>query len=111
MAMGAERDPGETHANSTPWAASSSTKVAANDCVTSAIGSSRDSGAWGREAELLFGRRRRACHPPPRFHPERAHLARADLAHAGRLPLDRSRPPGPRRDADPARGAVLDGGV
>src|SRR5438105_5277737 len=45
MATGAERDPGETQANSTPCAASSSTKVAAKDCATSDIGSNRDSGA------------------------------------------------------------------
>src|ERR1700674_885272 len=44
IATGAERDPGETHAYSTPWAASSSTKVAANDCVTSIRLVDRDSG-------------------------------------------------------------------
>jgi hypothetical protein len=42
IAIGAEREPGETQANSTPCAASSSTKVAAKDCVTS-IGSVCDS--------------------------------------------------------------------
>ena len=42
MAIGAEREPGETQANSTPCTASSSTNVAAKDCVTS-IGSGCDS--------------------------------------------------------------------
>jgi hypothetical protein len=32
MPIGADRDPGDTHANSTPCAASSSTNVAANVC-------------------------------------------------------------------------------
>src|SRR2546430_5842495 len=52
MATGAERDTGETQANSTPCAASSSTKVAAKLWVTSDIGSSRDSGAW--DARLSY---------------------------------------------------------
>src|SRR5438552_15333077 len=108
MATGAEREPGETQANSTPCAASSSTKVAAKLVVTS-IGSSRDSGRWGRQPELLCHRRRTAGHPAARLHPERPELARTYRQDAPGLEVDRARHPRPWRDTDLERGAVLDG--
>src|SRR5436309_9581928 len=112
MAMGADREPGDTHANSTPWAASSSTKVAAKDWATSLIGWSRcDSGAWGRQAELLCRRRRRPRDAPPRLHAKRPQLARAHRQDAAGVALDRPRPARPRRDPDPPRRVVLDGGL
>src|SRR5207237_2762620 len=108
MATGADREPGDTQADSTPWAASSSTKVAAKDWATS-IGSSRDAGRWGRQAELLCRRRRRAGDPPARLHPGRPRLERAHLQDAGGMEVDRARPQGPRRDPGPQWRPLLDG--
>src|SRR5437660_3452612 len=104
MAMGAEREPGDTHANSTPWAASSSTNVAAKLWVTSLIPWGRsDSRRCGRDSELLRRGRRRARHASARLHPEWTDLARAHRAHARGLQLDRPGPARPRRDPDGAR--------
>src|SRR5437763_16661209 len=108
MATGADREPGDTQANSTPCTASSSTKVAAKDWATS-IGSSRDSGGWGRQAELLCRRRRRAGHPSAWLHAERTWLARAHLQDAGGMEVDRARSQGPRRDPGPQWRSLLDG--
>src|SRR3979490_2069012 len=87
IAIGAEREPGDTHAYSTPCAASSSTKVAANDCVTS-IRSAGDSRGCRREIELFREWRRHAGHVAPWIHAERAQLARVDFQNAQRLPVD-----------------------
>src|SRR5205823_12533957 len=84
MAIGAEREPGDTHAYSTPCCASSSTNVAAKDCATS-IGLSRGSD-----------------HPAARLHPHGRELGRARAQDAIRAALDHARPARPRHRADRA---------
>src|SRR5436305_1927848 len=100
--MGAEREPGETHANSTPWAASSSTNVAAKLCATSIPWDvlsdiSCDSRRWRRQAEPPCRPRRGAGHPPPWLHAERTELARAALPPARTPEVAPPRPAPPRR--------------
>src|SRR5713226_8956477 len=74
IAIGAEREPGDTHAYSTPCAASSSTKVAANLCATSIRFACADSGGRRRAPQLFRDRRRRSRHPPARLYAERTEL-------------------------------------
>src|SRR3954467_14946924 len=77
IASGAEREPGETHAYSTPCCASSSTNVAAKDWATSIeLRNARPRRPW-RQPCLLDLRRGRACHVAAWIHAERPELARA----------------------------------
>src|SRR6266851_2804258 len=80
IASAADREPGDTHAYSTPCTASSSTNVAANDCATS-IGLSRG----------------RAGHASARLHAQWRELGRAGRESAWALEMDRAQPPRPRQ--------------